>query len=94
MIPAMPESELPAGLDPTSVHTIFADLELALAFTKLAQTAGSAATRNCNWAYARDAFFTIRDHLLPLCTLTDSQRTEVNGKLNELRRRLRHRGPI
>ncbi len=78
--------KLRAGLNRTRIDFIFTDLELAFTFAVSAARSGNPDSRNRNRANARNAYFHMRDTLLPLCTPTDSECTEIVGKLGELQR--------
>lgn len=75
-----------------AIETVLADLELALTFAQTAAISTNPATRDRNRSNASEAFVKIRDELLPLCHADDAQYAEIEGKLHELKLRLRRLG--
>ena len=79
-------------LNQTLVEILLTDLELAFAFSDIAVTSQDAETRNQNRENAREAFYAIKDEMLPRCSLNESEKIKIYGKLRELRSRLEQLG--
>ena len=78
---------LKSEVNRTRVEALLADLELAFTFAAVAETS-SKERRRRNLANARVAYLTIKNKLLPLCTLTDVERAEIHRTLRQLKYRL------
>jgi hypothetical protein len=76
----------------TKVATVLADLELALTFAATAGSSDNPETRARNREHARKAYFTIRDHLLSMCSPAAPERAQIDQKLLALRHQLERLG--
>ena len=77
-----------ADVNQAAIELVLADLEVALTFAHSARASSDAETRSRNRLNAREAFFKIRDELLPLYSPDNSSRAEIEKRMTALREQL------